>query len=125
MGGQEQPLCDVAAGILPPAGVWTFLSGQPSGLPEGSRRSPGVFSGRRPPGNGAEAVPHPNARRYSVAVAGCAPAGKTERLRISSRQARKQELRGLVQVTVEPLQFVRERGDHDRGHRPHHLVTQL
>ena len=40
-------------------GVWTLLSGQPGGLPEGSRRSPGVFWGRRPPGNGLEDVLHP------------------------------------------------------------------
>ncbi len=29
--------------------AWTFLLGQPEGLPEGSRRSPGVFWERRPP----------------------------------------------------------------------------
>jgi len=41
------------------AGVWTFSSAQPEGLREGSRRSPGGFWGRRPPGNGLEDVLHP------------------------------------------------------------------
>ncbi len=49
--------------------------------------------------------------------------GKSERFRMDSRQAGEQELSSLVQVPVEPLQFVRERGDHGRWHRPHHLVA--
>jgi hypothetical protein len=53
-------------------GVWILLSGQPEGLPEGSRRSPGVSWGRRPPGNRVEEARHPGrgarvvARRGSV-----------------------------------------------------------
>jgi hypothetical protein len=53
-------------------GVWTLLSGQPGGLPEGSRCSPGGSWGRRPPGNRAEVVLHSGrgaraaARRGSV-----------------------------------------------------------
>jgi hypothetical protein len=47
------------ASVPPAPGVWTFWISQPEGLPEGSRRSPGVVGGAgRPPGNGAGDVLH-------------------------------------------------------------------
>ena len=49
-------------------GVWTFWSSQPGGLPNGSRRSPSVFSGRRPPGNGVGKAQHPRRGARLIAV---------------------------------------------------------
>jgi hypothetical protein len=41
------------------AEAWAGFSSQPEGLPEGSRRSPGAFWRRRPPGSGVREARHP------------------------------------------------------------------
>ena len=67
-GGREERASGSPSPPLEETGVWPFWMGQPGGLPEGSRRSPGVW-GRRPPDNSAGDFMHPGRGARLVAAA--------------------------------------------------------